>query len=296
MDLHRLRCFVVTAEQLNFSNAANLLFISQPSLSYQIAELERELGVKLFYRDKRKVILTAAGEHALPIAKQMVSLYEKLEDSLIHPDQPNVQKLTLRIAISSSAKIYRFDNLRRIIRSIRSDYPASSITVDFMTDDEVVNGILTGNYDAGYAPLPPDYALPAALESYLYQRQSLYLVSANGTADLHQSWQTLPVWLLSDEPLWNKFYYSLVTATGLTPETAYASPRECVMQMLLGNGSTPMTETEYNLLSKTHPETVTLPLASGEPVISYYVLWSRDNKNAIVASLLNHYLRKGPNA
>jgi DNA-binding transcriptional LysR family regulator len=61
MRMRQLQCFVVLAEELNFTRAAQRLNMSQPPLSTQIQTLERELDAELISRTSRKVVLTYAG-------------------------------------------------------------------------------------------------------------------------------------------------------------------------------------------------------------------------------------------
>lgn len=71
-DLRHLRAFVALARRLNFSRAADDLFLTQSAMSRIIAELERDVGTTLFVRDNRQVRITSAGSLLLPMAASIV--------------------------------------------------------------------------------------------------------------------------------------------------------------------------------------------------------------------------------
>ena len=74
MTLQQLKCLCVMAEVLHYTKAANQLYISQPSLSYAISELEKELGVPLFERKGNRTCMTKYGENFLPYVKHSTSI------------------------------------------------------------------------------------------------------------------------------------------------------------------------------------------------------------------------------
>lgn len=78
MDIEYLKRFIVVAECLNFSKAAETMFISQPTLSHSITSIEKKLGTPLFVRNTKSVKLTRAGELFLPAALDIVERFQKV--------------------------------------------------------------------------------------------------------------------------------------------------------------------------------------------------------------------------
>ena len=74
LDTHRLRVFLVAADTLNFSQAAQRLHMTQPSVSQHIQALEQQCGTPLFVRSGRRLALTEAGTILVPMAEKMISM------------------------------------------------------------------------------------------------------------------------------------------------------------------------------------------------------------------------------
>ncbi|WP_371778320.1 LysR family transcriptional regulator [Streptosporangium subroseum] len=103
MDVHvrDLRYFVAVAEELSFTRAASdRLFVSQPTLSKQIRQLELSFRTALFERDRRTVTLTAAGRALLPHARQMIEQWEVAQRAVA--DAAATQETTLTVGFQTS--------------------------------------------------------------------------------------------------------------------------------------------------------------------------------------------------
>lgn len=129
MELRVLNYFVATAQELNMTRAAQKLLVSQPALSRQIADLEDELGVKLFNRQPRHLTLTPAGQYLYEQAKEILTLASKTKSNL---QSSAVISGDLTIAAGESFAMQRLMN---IVSNIIRDYPTVKIH------------ILSGNYE-----------------------------------------------------------------------------------------------------------------------------------------------------
>ncbi len=82
LDTHQLNVFLVAAESLNFTQAARLLHMSQPSVSQHIQSLEQSFGQPLFIRSGRNINLTDAGAALVPLAREMVKRSIQIEETM----------------------------------------------------------------------------------------------------------------------------------------------------------------------------------------------------------------------
>ena len=104
MQLHQLVYFVTVSKTLNFTKAAEQLYVSQSSLSTQIANLEEELGCQLCVRTTRSVHLTAAGRYLAEWAEDFLGQLDRLPDNLSRVQRGQLGRV--RVGYSMGSRRY----------------------------------------------------------------------------------------------------------------------------------------------------------------------------------------------
>jgi DNA-binding transcriptional LysR family regulator len=107
MELRHLRYFIAVAEHLSFSRAAKQLHIAEPPLSRQIRQLEEELGVELFLRDRRRVLLTDTGTIVLKEARTLVAQTAHLLDIVRQVKKGEAGRVRVGIGTGLADKVHR---------------------------------------------------------------------------------------------------------------------------------------------------------------------------------------------
>ncbi|GAB3419532.1 LysR family transcriptional regulator [Flindersiella endophytica] len=144
MELYQLRSFAAVAEDLHMGRAAARLHLAQPTLSRQIASLERDLGVELFSRAHRRIQLTTAGEVLLAHAHEILSRSDTARRDARRAAQGELG--TLRLGFVQSAT---YDLLPRLVRRFRTAFPDVHVEATFMTTLQQIAALRNGQLDAG---------------------------------------------------------------------------------------------------------------------------------------------------
>lgn len=165
MTLHQLKVFATVAAEGSFSQAARKLFISQPSVSYQVRELERELKAELFEQTGRRIHLTQPGETLFGYAQQILTLMEEAARAM--HELGGLERGGIRVGASSTAGIYI---LPAILGAFKHRHPNVDIAMDIAAWPVVRNRLLQRQIDLAVVGEPsrePELEIEPFLENEL---------------------------------------------------------------------------------------------------------------------------------
>lgn len=151
MELRVLNYFLAIAREENFTKAAQQLHVTQPTLSRQIADLERELGVKLFVRSNHNIILTEDGMILKRRAQEILSLADKTKRDFLQKDE--VLSGTISIG---SGEFRSTKYLAKIIAAFHKKYPDVKYEIYSGNAGNIRDYIERGFLDIGLMSEPID--------------------------------------------------------------------------------------------------------------------------------------------
>ncbi len=191
MELRELKYFLAVAREESISKAAETLFVTQPNLSRQMQNLEKEIGQQLFIRGAKKITLTDTGKLLKKRAEEIMELYNKTENELNAP----TTNVSGNIYIGGGES-YVMGLIAKAARSVQCDYP--NVKFHIFSGD---SGTVSERLDKGLI----DFGIfiePFDLSKYDHMRLPLY--------------DTWGVIMRKDSPLAQKEY--------ITPEDSWDKP------------------------------------------------------------------------
>ena len=151
MEFRLLKYFLMVAREENITKAANLLHITQPTLSRQLIQLEEELGVILFQRSKHRIILTEDGMLLRRRANEIISLMEKTQQELTKECDDLVGEISI-----GCGETQNMSYLSQKIKDFHRIHSLVKFHIHSTTADEIKERIENGLLDMGLVTEPVD--------------------------------------------------------------------------------------------------------------------------------------------
>jgi len=151
MDVRKLEAFCKVYELQNFSKAGEAMFLSQPTISSHVANLEAELGVKLFDRLGRKVTPTQAGD---VLYRSAVSIFENLKQAKASIEMLR-DKVVGELQVGCST-IPSHNIMPTLLADFSQRYPQVSFVVHTSDSSEVIKKVAAGDWPVGIVGQKPD--------------------------------------------------------------------------------------------------------------------------------------------
>jgi LysR family transcriptional repressor of citA len=175
MEFQWINTFITAADCGNFRRTAEILYISQPSVTVHIKQLEKELGTQLFHREGKKVILTEEGKRYLIHAKRLLEVFQHGLEDLSSFSQGYTRKLSLGISPLIADTILPY-----VLKSYTKQYPEVEISVKIIESVDIEKAVLKEEIDLGLSCLNSNHP---SLNSELLYKDKVILVATHDGRD-----------------------------------------------------------------------------------------------------------------
>ena len=169
LTLRQLQVFEKVASHLNYSRAAEALYLSQPAVSMQIKQLEANLDIPLFEQMGKKIFLTEAGREVLHYSRTVLQQLTEMESVLA--DMKGLGQGTLVLSVVNTANYFTPQLLADFCRQ----YPAINVTLHVANRDAVLQRLADNSTDLAIMGQPPD---GLDLTAEIFMENPLVVISA----------------------------------------------------------------------------------------------------------------------
>ena len=142
MTLRYLRIFKEVCEQKSVTKAAKKLFISQPSVSVVISDLEKKYNVKLFMRIRNRLVITEEGQELYTRACNVLNNFDDFETLAFENSSSNIVKIGTSLTIGTFL-------LASLLKELQKQYPQAQYKVKIFPKEKIENMLLQGVLDFG---------------------------------------------------------------------------------------------------------------------------------------------------
>jgi DNA-binding transcriptional LysR family regulator len=299
--IRQLECFLTLSEQLNFGKSARALYISQPTLSFQIKSLEEAFGTRLFERNRQHVRLTDAGfafrEYAQSILDTVAAANDRIGSLRT--------RLRLRIACGPSGQ---YIHLPAIIRAL-SHYPGFEFEVIDLTTEQQITYLPEGKVDALLmVPALPMHGMrfdPLCREALVAMVSRQSLLASRSAISIHDLRDhSIIVSRTQDCRFHQAFVKELFAPFGITPHVIEA-PQSASVQFAYAAAGEGIALTTASMGSYGFPGVIALPFIETLPEIQFGLASIETNSSSAMnifrevvlrelGHRTDHSLRKSP--
>lgn len=295
METRLLKYALEIYRQQSFTKAAESLKIAQPSLSQQIAKLEQELGVRLFFRESRKVTPTPEGIRFLKKADNILRLHNDLEREMREQNEGMGSDLTIGTTVITGGHV-----LPPLLHSYKESYPGVHVRLVEESTEKLTDLTVKGHVDLAILALPVEdprlttkamlteplfLALPRTIKKWMSEDVQMLVSSSaddTSTALALKSVANAPFILLKKGYGFRQTTLALCAESGFQPHIAYET----------SSMQTALALVTYGLGVTLVPEMVAR--SNNGPL--YVPLESRPTRTLIFAYREDRYLNKAAQA
>ena len=289
MEIRQLRYFIAVADTLNFSRAAESVYLSQSSLSRQIMELEKEVGTPLFRRSTRQVVLTDAGRALQKSAKELISCWEKMIPELRKLTSDSIRSATLTLGVDDRAleRPERRKQVMELLYRLRRDHPGLRILIRNCAYQELISGVSEQTIDCALV-LDREVDKQQGLLQQTYGTEEMVLVfrsdNPHQDGDYADVIMNRGLILVDKEPQGLYHIIHILSDLKLEPQIRFCeSFDDMTMTVETGESAMILPETVVDKLDNASLQVLHLPTSFAK--LYLMLLWSKEQFNPMVEEL-----------